>query len=139
MLISKYNSRVISKMDFILYPNKKSMPLIKIQTSVKELKSAASILKKLSSKTAEILSKPESYVMTSIGNNVDMTFAGSDEPSCYVEVKSIGALDPQNISAISESICSTIEKEIGVAANRTYIHFEDVPAKRWGWNKKTFG
>ena len=115
------------------------MPLLKIQTSVKEIENSLFILRKLSSEIAQIIGKPESYIMTSMENSIDMTFAGSEEPSCYVEVKSIGGLDSDNIKSISESICNILQKEIGVASNRTYIYFEDVQPHLWGWDKRTFG
>ena len=67
---------------------------------------------------------------------VPMTFAGSPEPCAYVEVKSIGALRPP---AMTAAFCDLISARTGIAANRIYIGFEDVPASCWGWNGSTFG
>ncbi len=68
------------------------MPLIKVQTSIENLdrKDVKILLTNLSSKLAKHLGKPESYVMTSFEADVSMTFGGTFEPTCYLEVKSVG-------------------------------------------------
>ena len=116
-----------------------SMPLINIQASVPAVADSNSLLQELSSKLAELLGKPEKYVMTSLQCGVPMTFSGNTEPTCYVEVKSIGALDGSRTQEVSELVCSHIEQNLGIPADRTYIGFEDVPARLWGWNGSTFG
>ena len=115
------------------------MPLINIQASVPAVADANSLLQELSSKLAELLGKPEKYVMTSLQCGVPMTFSGNTEPTCYVEVKSIGALDGSLTQEVSELVCGHIEQNLGIPADRTYIGFEDVPARLWGWNGSTFG
>ena len=115
------------------------MPLINIQASVPAIADASSLLQELSSKLAELLEKPENYVMTSLQCAVPMTFSGNTEPTCYVEVKSIGALDGNRTQEVSELVCSHIEQKLGIPADRIYIGFEDVPARLWGWNGSTFG
>ncbi|WP_036915785.1 MULTISPECIES: phenylpyruvate tautomerase MIF-related protein [unclassified Prochlorococcus] len=115
------------------------MPLINIQASVPAVADANSILQELSSKLANLLGKPERYVMTSLQCGVPMTFAGDLSSTCYVEVKSIGALDGSRTHEVSELVCSHMEQKLGIPADRTYIVFEDVPARLWGWNGSTFG
>ena len=113
-----------------------SMPLINVRTSLPVLKDGSSLLQELSSELANQTGKPEAYVMTLLETGVPMTFAGSQQPSAYVEVKSIGALHPP---AMSAAFCKLIEARTGIPANRVYISFEDVQASCWGWNGKTFG
>ncbi len=115
------------------------MPLINIQASVPAVADASSILQDLSSKLANLLGKPERYVMTSLQCGVPMTFAGDPSPTCYVEVKSIGALDGSRTQEVSQLVCSHIEQNLAIPAERTYIGFEDVPGRLWGWNGSTFG
>jgi hypothetical protein len=51
-----------------------------------------------------------------------MTVAGDAAPACYVEVKSIGALDGERVTrAPSRS-----------SPQRTYSRIEDVPGRLWG-------
>lgn len=116
------------------------MPLIKVQTSVVAPESTAveGLLKILSGKLAMHLSKPESYVMTAFEPEVAMTFAGTIEPVCYIEVKSIGSMSPAQTQAMSQDFCQVINEKLGVPINRIYIEFADAKDAMWGWNGSTF-
>ncbi|WP_413175129.1 phenylpyruvate tautomerase MIF-related protein [Anabaena azotica] len=117
------------------------MPLIKVQTSVASLEKAAieSMLKNLSAKLAKHTGKPESYVMTAFEPETPMTFAGTTEPVCYIEIKSIGTMKPEQTQAMSQDFCQEINQVLGVAKNRIYIEFTDAKGAMWGWNSTTFG
>lgn len=117
------------------------MPLIKVQASVTAPETSAieALLKKLSAKLASHVGKPESYVMTAFEPEVAMTFGGTTEPVCYVEIKNIGTMKPEQTQAMSQDFCQTIEAELGVAKNRIYIEFSDAQRHLWGWNGSTFG
>ena len=112
------------------------MPLITLRTSLPEVQDAKALLRDLSAALAQQTGKPESYVMTLLETSVPMTFGGSGAPSAYVEIKSIGSLRPQ---AMTASFCELISVRTGIPANRIYIQFEDVQASSWGWDGRTFG
>ncbi len=115
------------------------MPLIKVQSSGQAPDNAVKdLLKGLSSKLAKHLGKPESYVMTAFESNKTMTFAGTFDPVCYVEVKSIGTMKPEQTKAMSDDFCTEIGAKLGVAKNRIYIEFADAKGSMWGWNGSTF-
>jgi len=116
------------------------MPLIKVKTSLPTPERAQidAMLKDLSSSLAAHLGKPESYVMTAFEGDVPMTFAGTTEPVCYVEIKSIGTMGAKT-QTMSADFCSKIEDTLGVPKSRTYIEFADAAGAMWGWNGKTFG
>ena len=116
------------------------MPLIKVQTSVAAPDTTAveALLKTLSTKLAKHLGKPESYVMTAFEPGVKMSFAGTFEPVCYVEVKSIGQMTPDRTKAMSQDFCQEVQDKLGVAKDRTYIEFADAERAMWGWNGSTF-
>ena len=117
------------------------MPLIKVQTShpAPDTNIAQKLLKNLSSKLAKHLGKPESYVMTIFEPNIMMTFAGTFEPVCYVEIKSVGTMNPSQTSTMSQDFCQEISQSLGVSINRIYIEFADAKGSMWGWNGSTFG
>jgi phenylpyruvate tautomerase len=117
------------------------MPLIKVQTSVSSPDKAQveAMLKDLSSSLASHLGKPESYVMTAFVADVPMTFAGTTDPVCYIEIKSVGTMGGAKTKAMSADFCSKVEDSLGVPKNRTYIEFADAPGAMWGWNGSTFG
>ena len=115
------------------------MPLISVKTSAGQPADPDALLRELSSSLARLLGKPERYVMTLLEAGIPMTFAADAAPACYVEIKSIGALDGDRPAQVSAALCALLEQHLGVPADRTYIGFEDVPARLWGWNGSTFG
>ena len=112
------------------------MPLINVRTSLPDLTDGETLLQELSAELARLTGKPEAYVMTMLQTGVPMTFAGSTDPCAYVEIKSIGALRP---SEMSSTFCELIQARTGIPARRVYIGFENVQASCWGWNGDTFG
>ena len=114
------------------------MPYLKIQTNQNlPQDSARKLAKKASTLVASLLGKPESHVMTSVENNPAMTFAGTDEPLAFLELKSIGL--PESLTAdTSRALCELISAEIAVETARIYIEFSDAARKMWGWDKGTF-
>ena len=117
------------------------MPLIKVQTSVPAPEKAQleMMLKELSASLASHLGKPESYVMTAFEGNSPMTFAGTTDPVCYIEIKSVGTMGGAKTKAMSQEFCAKVEDALGVPQNRTYIEFSDAVGAMWGWNGRTFG
>ena len=112
------------------------MPFIQIDTSSKSVVDDDSLQTEISKKVAVLTKKPESYVMTIIKTNCKMTFAGSDEPCCFIKLKSIGSLNP---NYMSKCLCELISSKTNIKANRIYIEFIDVEASNWGFNNSTFG
>ncbi|MBF2026327.1 MAG: hypothetical protein IGS48_06110 [Oscillatoriales cyanobacterium C42_A2020_001] len=117
------------------------MPFIKVQTSVSAVQKAEveTLLKTLSASLAKHIGKPESYVMTAFEPNVSMTFGGTTDPVCYVEVKSVGTMSAAQTKAMSQDFCQTVSAAIAVPPNRIYIEFADAKGYMWGWNGSTFG
>lgn len=112
------------------------MPLINVKTNISDVQAPDVLLKKLSAALASATGKPEAYVMTLLDSSVPMTFAGSNEPCAYVEIKSIGAMSPPEMS---DQFCELIKEALGISKDRIYIGFDDVSASHWGWNGRTFG
>ena len=53
-------------------------------------------------------------------------------PSCFLEIKSIGSLNP---SDMAKPISDFVYEKIGIPIDRIYISFEDVPASLY-WNEE---
>ncbi|MBE9136336.1 hypothetical protein IQ254_03810 [Nodosilinea sp. LEGE 07088] len=117
------------------------MPLIKVQTSIASPDKAQveALLRDLSSRLATHLGKSEAYVMTAFEAEVPMTFGGTTDPVCYVEIKSVGTMGSAKTLAMSQEFCAQLETVLGIPQNRTYIEFADAPGAMWGWNGRTFG
>ena len=117
------------------------MPLITVKSSVPEPDQTIvqNLLSSLSAKLAEHLGKPESYVMTAFESNIPMSFAGTFDPVCYVEVKSVGTMSSAQTKGMSQDFCNQISEQLQVDSDRIYIEFADAKGYMWGWNKSTFG
>ncbi|MBE9115736.1 hypothetical protein IQ249_07500 [Lusitaniella coriacea LEGE 07157] len=117
------------------------MPLIKVQSSVTapDKTQVEGLLKHLSSKLSKHLGKSESYVMTAFESDVPMTFAGTTDPACFIEIKSIGTMSPAQTKAMSQDFCQQVKDSLGVPPERTYLEFVDAKGAMWGWNSSTFG
>lgn len=117
------------------------MPLIKVQSSIAPLDrpTVEAFLTRLSAHLAKQTGKPESYVMTAFEPEVAMTFGGTSEPVCYIEIKNVGTLSAAQTKAMSQEFSQIVTDALGVSSDRTYIEFADVKGAMWGWNGSTFG
>jgi phenylpyruvate tautomerase PptA (4-oxalocrotonate tautomerase family) len=116
------------------------MPLIKVQTSAHpDSAQVTDLLKQLSASLAQHTRKPETYVMTAFDSNVPMTFGGTDAPACYIEIKSVGSMTPDQTQSMSQDFCQQIQQSLNVPVDRIYIEFADAKGYLWGWKGTTFG
>ena len=115
------------------------MPLLRIVTSAEVPATADALLLELSALLARELGKPESYVMTCVEPRARMTFAGTNPPACYVEVKNVGTFSSDLTSRLSAAITDRVAAGLGVARDRIYIEFQDARPHLWGHNGDTFG
>ncbi len=96
------------------------MPYINVSTSAK-VNDKGKLLEEISIFISSLTNKSKRFVMAKIEDNCQIYF-DNERPSCFLEIKSIGSLNPSEM-----------------AKPRIYISFEDVPASLWAWNGRTFG
>jgi len=113
------------------------MPLLTIHTNVERPQQVGELLGRLSREVAEMVGKPERYVMIRLQCSADMLFAADDKPSAYLELKSIG-LPEDRTTRFSESLCQLMEQHLGIPRDRVYIEFSNASRHLWGWNGATF-
>ena len=110
------------------------MPYINVSTSAK-VNNKGKLLEEISILISSLTNKSRSFVMAKIDDNCQMHF-GDATPSCFLEIKSIGSLNP---SEMAKPISDFIYEKMEIPIDRIYISFEDVPASLWAWNGRTFG
>ncbi|MGM0594454.1 MAG: phenylpyruvate tautomerase MIF-related protein [Pseudomonadota bacterium] len=86
---------------------------------------------------AEMLGKPERYVMVSVECGVPMSFSAEQTPCAYLELKSIGLPEAQT-TELSARLSEHIAKQLELSAERIYIEFSDAARHMWGWKGGTF-
>ncbi len=116
------------------------MPLLHLCTSSPPMDEPkrAQLLKGLSTLVARLLGKPERYVMIGLAAREEMSFAGSNAPACYAELKNVGTLTPEQTEELSRVLCQELSRGLGVAQDRIYIEFTNADGAMWGWNGGTF-
>ena len=110
------------------------MPFINISTSVK-VDDKKKLLEEISILISSLTNKSKRFVMAKLEDNSNLFF-DDESPCCFLEIKSIGSLNP---SEITRPICTFVYEKMGISIDKIYICFEDVPAEMWGWNGRTFG
>jgi phenylpyruvate tautomerase PptA (4-oxalocrotonate tautomerase family) len=114
------------------------MPLLRITTNQpvddEQLKA---VLKIASATVAEMLGKPERYVMVDFVHNPHMIFSGSSATTAYLELKSIG-LPEDRTGDFSKMLCQLMQQQMQIPEERIYIEFSSAERHLWGWNAATF-
>jgi phenylpyruvate tautomerase len=114
------------------------MPVLRITTSAQvPVAERAAVLTRVSHQVAEMLGKPESYVMVLLEDGRDMLFAGTPEPAAYLELKSLG-LPESRAAEYSRILCALLGELLNVPAGRIYIEFAAPARQMFGWNGGTF-
>jgi len=115
------------------------MPLLKLETTAAladDRKKA--LIASLSKIVAGATGKPEQYVMVTI-SPAAILMSGRPGDAAFVDVRSIGGLNGNVNGQLTQKICALLKESLGVASDRVYLNFTDVPAGNWGWNGDTFG
>lgn len=115
------------------------MPLLKLETTVALSDDERNnLLATLSKIVAVAIGKPENYVMVT-ANSSSILMSGTPGDAAFVEIRSIGGLSGDVNRQLSAKVCAALKESLGVAENRVYLNFTDIPAANWGWKGNTFG
>ena len=115
------------------------MPLLKITTNVGTKPNPYALLPDLSRRVAALLEKPEAYVMVVLETERCMSFAGTNGPSLYAELKNVGRFTPETTARLSAELCAVLSKALDVPKDRIYIELTPVESYLWGHDGETFG
>ncbi len=110
------------------------MPYINVSTSAK-VYDKKKLLEEISILISSLTNKSKRFVMAKLNDNCEMYF-DDETPSCFLEIKSIGSLNP---SEMAKPISDFVYEKMGIPIDKIYISFEDVPASMWACNGRTFG
>jgi len=112
-------------------------PSLTLVTNVDLGDNKLDVMKACSKSISEVTGKPEAYVAVSITDNASVIFGGTDAPTALGNLYSLGSISIENNSAIQNTVTDLLEP-YGVAADRIYVNFFDMPRANIGWNRKTF-
>ena len=115
------------------------MPYLSIQTNTAlseqmrdELLGAASKI------VASQLGKPETYVMAGLAPMQRMLFAGANDPTAFLELRSIGIPDSKR-NSLSAALTDLVAQSCKIKPDRIFIVLADVQARFWGQSGAMLG
>ncbi len=112
------------------------MPLFHIRSNT-PIEDKTALALAASKQVAQLLGKPENYVMVVVEDKQHLVFAGNDQPAAYLELKSIN-LPESKTTELSSDLCDFISQQLGIDSRRIYIEFSNAERHMWGWNGATF-
>ncbi|MFO0568717.1 MAG: phenylpyruvate tautomerase MIF-related protein [Polyangiaceae bacterium] len=117
------------------------MPLVRIVSSAPRPNedSVRQLLGNLSRLLSREFDKPEQWVMTCLEAPAAMSFGGTFDPACYVEVKNIGTMSPELARRVTAEVSRELAEHLGVPTRRIYVELADAEAHLWGFDGDTFG
>ena len=114
------------------------MPYLKIDTNVSlSYEQKEELMSGCSQLLAQLLQKPEQYVMVSVRAGAHMLFGGTTDPCAYLEFKSLG-LPESSTPVFSEAVSKLLTEQTGIDKSRIYTEFSAPERHMWGWNGGTF-
>jgi len=113
------------------------MPTLTLTTNV-AVTDKETFVKNFSKLAADVLKKPEEYIMVNWTHNPMLIFKGSFEPTFFLHVYSLGNLSPDLNEGYSKSFFSHLRKELGINDDRGYIVFEDPGNGFYGYKSTTY-
>nr|CAD1828846.1 unnamed protein product [Ananas comosus var. bracteatus] len=115
------------------------MPCLNLSTNVSlEGVDTSAILAEATKIVANLIGKPEAYVMIVLKGSVPMLFGGTEQPTAYGELVSIGGLNPDVNKKLSAAVASILETKLSIPKSRFYLKFYDTKGSYFGWNGSTF-
>lgn len=114
------------------------MPFINSKVTVKIGENEKKNIREgLTKAAANILGKPEQYLMLGFEEECDLYFQGNnDAPTAFVEVKIYGRASSTAYDKFTQAVCDLLEKQLGIPGNRIYVKYEEV--SQWGFNGSNF-
>ncbi|GMN40446.1 hypothetical protein TIFTF001_009673 [Ficus carica] len=98
------------------------MPCLNLSTNVNlEGVDTSSILSEATSVVANLIGKPEAYVMVVLKGSIPISFGGSEQPAAYGELVSIGGLNPDVNKKLSAAIANILETKLSVPKSRYFL------------------
>ncbi|TMW65371.1 hypothetical protein Poli38472_008013 [Pythium oligandrum] len=116
------------------------MPFIKVATNLPRASFVANnVLKAFSTSLTSVLATHEKAVMVQLEFDQDLILSGSTEPCAFINVRTIGKIDPEHNPKTYEALSATVLEQLNIPANRIFFNLDDIQANNWGYDAKPVG
>ncbi|KAI9453610.1 Tautomerase/MIF [Lactarius psammicola] len=111
------------------------MPILTLETNVK-LSNPKEFVLNLSKFGADLLKKPERYILVSYQYNEIFSFNGTFDPAFQLTLKSLDNITPESTEGYSKALFAFLNNTLGVPGDRGYIIFND-PGRAYSGHEGT--
>ncbi|KAJ3684094.1 hypothetical protein LUZ61_013258 [Rhynchospora tenuis] len=102
------------------------MPCLNLSTNVNlDGVDTSAILAEATRVVADVIDKPQNYVMVVLKGSVPICFGGTEQPAAYGELVSIGGIDPVTNKKICAGIATILSKKLSIPKSRFFLLFFD--------------
>lgn len=113
------------------------MPFIRTTTNRTVDRTTADQIKSACGEAITLLrGKTEDWLMVEVTGDVNLYFAGNDDPCAIAEVQLLGHANPAELENLTDAMTKILAKALDLAPERIYVRYEEVTY--WGWNGKNF-
>jgi phenylpyruvate tautomerase len=102
------------------------MPLCVFYTNVPSSKVPEDFEVQLSQALADTLSKPIERITVNVLPDQRMVRAGSSEPTCWMNLWSIGVFNAENNPVFASKLYPLINEKLGISNDRIVLLFHDI-------------
>eukprot|EP01138_Halocafeteria_seosinensis_P014863 gb/GECG01015173.1/.p1 GENE.gb/GECG01015173.1/~~gb/GECG01015173.1/.p1 ORF type:complete len:118 (+),score=13.73 gb/GECG01015173.1/:1-354(+) len=114
------------------------MPLLQVATNSKT-DNVETVIKECTDLVSNVTGKPADFVTVRLDTGCQMAWCGNMSTKCaHAVFKSIGAVNPDNNSKLSEGLADILNKHFGVDSGNYYMEFVDMPPDNVGFRGKIF-
>ena len=113
------------------------MPFINTKVSVPLTDEKRDAIKAELGQAIAVMGKGETYLMVGFEDNVPLYFGGEkQEKAAFVDIRVLGAVNPDQASAMTGKVCGILGDILGIPADKVYVTYQGVAD--WGWIGKNF-
>ncbi|XP_067121071.1 MIF-like protein mif-2 [Centruroides vittatus] len=105
------------------------MPLCTFHTNLPKERVPHDLHKQISDLISKILDKPEAKVTVIVHPDTQMCRGGSDDPTCMLEIWSIGVFSAEKNPKYSGPIYQFVKEKLEIAEDKIVIVYHDLKAE----------
>ncbi|XP_043707134.1 macrophage migration inhibitory factor homolog [Telopea speciosissima] len=108
------------------------MPCLNLSTNVSlDGLDTAPLVSEAIKAIANIIGRPESYVMVLLKGSIPITFNGNEEPAAFAELISMGGIDSDVKRKLIAEIGTILETKLSIPKSRFFFKVFDTTAMRF--------
>nr|ABM30179.1 macrophage migration inhibitory factor [Anisakis simplex] len=105
------------------------MPLVTLASNVPDQKFPSDFNQQLTEVLAKVTGKPAARISLHVMPGARLTHGGSDEPTCLINMRAIGAFSDELNVKYASAIAEFMQKTVGIKPEKCLIEFADLESQ----------